>query len=47
MHIQTVASYGPCFYGSINRTIFKVHMFHFLTATPNDPLSEPSNALAR
>jgi hypothetical protein len=47
MHIQIEASYGPCLYGSINRTIPKVHMSHFSTASPNDRVSELSNALAR
>jgi hypothetical protein len=45
MHVQSVASYRPWFCGSVNRGILKVHMSHFLTAYPIDPLPELSNAL--
>jgi hypothetical protein len=45
MHIQAVALYRPWYRGSINRGIVKVHMSHFLTAYPTDPVPELSNAL--
>jgi hypothetical protein len=45
MNVQAVASYRPWYCGSINRGIVKVHMSHFLTAYPTDPVPELSNAL--
>jgi len=45
MDVEAVAAYRPWLYDSVNRTIVKVHMSHFLIAYPTDPLPELSNAL--
>jgi len=45
MNVPAVGAYRLLFCGSINKTIDKVHMSHFLTAYPTVPVPELSNAL--